>query len=73
MVLLQHASLVAALYAGLVTSAPGAWRHVVHEERGAHGKDWVKGDKVDGAAILPIRIGLTQTNLDDGHDLLMEV
>jgi hypothetical protein len=32
-----------------------------------------KGIRVDGAVELPIRVGMTQSNLDKGHDLLMEV
>lgn len=47
--------------------------HVVHERRNFKPKAWVKRDRVDAATELPVRIGMTQSNLDKGHDLLMEV
>ncbi|KAF8855369.1 subtilisin-like protein [Acephala macrosclerotiorum] len=48
-------------------------KHIVHERRGTIPKPWIKRNRVDGTAELPIRIGMTQSNLDKGHDLLMEV
>lgn len=47
--------------------------HVVHEKRSEASSPWVKGPKVDKDAILPIRIGLTQSNLENGYDHLMDV
>jgi tripeptidyl-peptidase-1 len=47
--------------------------HVVHECRDYVPKSWIKKGRLDGAAQLPVRIGMTQSNLDKGHDLLMEV
>jgi tripeptidyl-peptidase-1 len=47
--------------------------HVVHERRAFMPKTWVKRDRLDAAIELPVRIGMTQRNLDIGHDLLMEV
>ncbi|KAK3075448.1 hypothetical protein LTR53_001233 [Teratosphaeriaceae sp. CCFEE 6253] len=60
---------------GLVASclaAPTTVHHVVHEKRSTSG-DWLRRDRVHEDVKLPMRIGLTQTNLDKGHDLLMEV
>lgn len=47
--------------------------HVVHERRGYVPDAWVKRDRLDPAATLPVRIGMTQQNLDKGYDLLLEV
>jgi tripeptidyl-peptidase-1 len=52
---------------------PTSSRHVLHEKRDAVPKTWVKRDRLDAATTLPVRIGMTQTNLDKGYDLLMEV
>lgn len=47
--------------------------HVVHERREFVPKAWIKQNRVDAAAKLPVRIGMTQSNLENGHDLLMDV
>jgi hypothetical protein len=47
--------------------------HVVHEKRHALPRKWVKRDRILPEAILPIRIGLRQRNLDQGHSFLMDV
>ena len=36
-------------------------------------RDWVKSGRVEKSAVIPMRIGLTQTNLETGYDRLMEV
>jgi tripeptidyl-peptidase I len=54
-------------------AAPTNVRYVVHEERANLNHGFVKRERLDGAAVLPMRIGLTQTNLHMGYDLLMEV
>ena len=45
--------------------------HVLHEKRGF--SDAVRRGKVDPEAIIPIRLALTQSNLDSGYDHLMSV
>jgi tripeptidyl-peptidase-1 len=47
-------------------------RHVLHERR-EPSENWIKGDRVHSEVKLPMRIGLVQGNLDNGHDLLMQV
>ena len=47
--------------------------HVVHEKRQAKPIFWEKGDRVDPSIILPVRIGMTQSNLDLGPGMLDEV
>ncbi|KAF2172496.1 hypothetical protein M409DRAFT_63164 [Zasmidium cellare ATCC 36951] len=46
---------------------------IVHEKRSNIPHGWVKRYSVDGGAILPMRIALTQSNLDQAHEWLMEV
>lgn len=80
-------SLVAALAAGLaleVVANPvphvGAVKrevpptHALHERHAPHwGQKWAKRAKVPGNAVLPMRIGLKQSNLDAGHEKLMDL
>lgn len=64
---------VIGLFAAEIAAAPLSSSHVVHERRDVVPKAWIKRDRIDGAIELPIRIGMTQSNLDKGHDLLLEV
>ena len=47
--------------------------HVVHEKREYAPRQWEKRAKVDPSVLLPVRIGLTQSNLDRGAALLHEI
>jgi tripeptidyl-peptidase I len=47
--------------------------HVVHEKRLAPPRKWLKRDRISSEAILPMRIGLRQSNLEKGHSFLMDV
>ncbi|KAJ5505183.1 hypothetical protein N7463_008057 [Penicillium fimorum] len=60
----------------LVASAmavPTAHNYQLHERRDFIPKSWDEGKKVDGNVSLPVRIGLTQSNLDYGHELLTDL
>ncbi|KAM7187718.1 Pro-kumamolisin, activation domain containing protein [Naviculisporaceae sp. PSN 640] len=48
--------------------------HVCHErhESGCP-EGWIKGERVNASTLLPMRVGLRQSNLDKGHDLLMDI
>ena len=46
---------------------------VLHEKRHVPPTRWIKQDRIPKNAILPVRIGLTQNNLEKGHDFLMDV
>ena len=59
--------------AAQAAAVPFQASHIVHERRGYISKAWFKRDRLDARAELPVRIGMTQRNLDTGHDLLMEV
>lgn len=54
-------------------ASPTPRNYVVHERRDALPRVWVEESRLDKSAMLPMRIGLAQSNLDRGHDLLMEV
>uniref|UniRef100_A0A093V056 Aorsin n=1 Tax=Talaromyces marneffei PM1 TaxID=1077442 RepID=A0A093V056_TALMA len=57
----------------LAVAAPSPAKHVLHEKRERVSTDWVKGARIERSAILPIRIGLTQSNLPHGPEVLKEV
>lgn len=59
--------------AAFVNAAPAPMKHVLHEKRETVSQDWVKGARIERDAIIPMRIGLAQTNLDKGYDYLMDV
>jgi len=64
---------VLGILAAQVAAVPRPGNHVVHERRDAVPKSWIKRDRLDADAELPVRIGMTQSNLERGHELLMEV
>lgn len=56
-----------------VLAIPTRTDYVLHERRDVVPAHWTGEKRLDGQTVLPMRIGLTQSNLDRGHDLLMEV
>jgi tripeptidyl-peptidase I len=59
--------------AALTAAAPSPKGHVRHEKRDSPPAQWVKRSRVASDAILPVRIGLTQSNLHKAGDYLMDV
>jgi len=47
--------------------------HVVHERRTQPMQTWVKRDRLSPKAVLPMRVGLTQRNLERVDEYLMDV
>ena len=47
--------------------------HEVHERRDTLSPRWTKLDRVESHKLLPMRIGLTQSNIDNGYEHLMNV
>ena len=47
--------------------------HVVHERNNHVPSRWVKQSRVDARTWFPVRIGLSQENLNTSHELLMDV
>ncbi|KAI1352315.1 subtilisin-like protein [Xylaria sp. FL0043] len=77
-------SLLTALVAGLAletVASPAVPKrrdvpstHALHERHAPHwGHMWTKKSKVPAKSVLPMRIGLKQSNLDAGHDKLMDI
>ena len=68
------ATAAAAAFATLSSALPTSANHIVHEKRSGS-SNWspVQGAKPDGRITLPVRIGLTESNLHKGDDILMEV
>ena len=52
-------------------AAPAASPHVVHEERALPAR--FERRRVEPDALIPVRLGLKQSNLDSGYERLMEV
>ncbi|RPD56645.1 subtilisin-like protein [Lentinus tigrinus ALCF2SS1-7] len=46
---------------------------VLHEKRAAEPLDWVRSRRLEPTAVLPMRLGLTQSNMDKLEDMLMSV
>ncbi|KAK2624864.1 hypothetical protein QTJ16_006057 [Diplocarpon rosae] len=59
--------------AALCNAAPSPLKYVIHEERAVENRDWVRSSRLEKSAILPMKIGLSQTNLDMGYEYLMDV
>ena len=57
----------------IIEARPAPPTHVIHEKRHESMQTWIKRERVAGDAILPIKIGLKQQNLDKGYDWLMDV
>ena len=47
--------------------------HRLHEKRSDVPLGWSRGSKVDASRLLPLRVGLTQQNLEKGPELLLNV
>ena len=68
----KRSLLFAAIMAG--SAALPTSSAVIHEKRSLSGQSGlVNRQRVDAAAILPLRIGLLQSNLEDGYAHLMDV
>lgn len=57
----------------VVHGVPTPEHHVVHETREYLSSAWVKRDKLSGERYLPMRIGLTQSELENAEYHLMSV
>lgn len=65
-------TLVTAAFAATAFASPIS-NNVVHEKRDSLPPGWTKRSVLDRRALLPMRIGLAQNNLDKGGDWLHEV
>lgn len=61
-------------HAGARTKRTVPASHSLHERHLPHWENqWTKRSKVPDTQIFPMRIGLKQSNLEAGHDKLMEM
>ncbi len=71
---MQFKSLLLGTFVICATAAPApTTKHVLHEKRKSAPRAWERRDRIDPLQMLPVRIGLTQSNLDKGPGLLDEV
>lgn len=47
--------------------------HEIHEKRETLHPRWMKRGRVESTKLLPMRIGLKQTNLENGYEHLLDV
>ena len=59
--------------AAIALAAAVSASEVVHEARDFELPSWTRGSRIESSAIVPVRIGLKQTNLDAGPDRLMAI
>ena len=47
--------------------------HIVHEKRDVEHERWIKRERCDADKLMPMRVGLAQSNLDKAHEHLLDV
>ncbi|KAJ9220584.1 hypothetical protein DTO271D3_4637 [Paecilomyces variotii] len=70
---MRASALLLGALAAAAVAIPAPHNYVLHERRDVLPTSWSEGERIYRKTSLPMRIGLTQSNLDRGHDLLMEV
>lgn len=68
-----HAAKVIATLVACANALPAPESHVLHEKRHATVNGYYRGARVESEAVIPVRIGLVQSGLDQGYEHLMEV
>lgn len=62
------------LFLGVALAAPSPRAgHVLHEKRALEPVDWVQTRRLEPDRVLPLRIGLSQSNIDKLEDILMSM
>jgi len=70
--IMKSLAALAVLFTVAVEGLP-APSYVLHERRQEPSRAWIKRDRVAADAVLPMKIGLKQENLDEGYEYLMDV
>lgn len=62
-------------FAAYAAAAPAHSPYVVHEKRETTSEKWSRRSdiKLNRDAVIPMSFGLTQRNLENGYDFLMDV
>lgn len=66
-------SIAAVTFATLAATSPIGNTHSLHEKRSEIPPGWERLDTLDRRAVLPLKIGLAQSNLDKGWEWLNDV
>jgi len=66
-------TLLAGVFFAVALASPITPSNAPHERRDGVPRGWLKSERVPEGSILPMRVGLVQSNLEKGHDLLMDV
>lgn len=61
------------LGAAAIGSCVPSSNHVLHEKRDGLAPRWTLGKRVAPYSRMPMRIGLMQKNLENAHELLIDV
>ena len=69
---MRVSSLLCLSLSGLVVSSP-LGSHVLHEKRDAAPVAWTKHSRAPKDTVLPVRIGLTQRNLEHSDRFLDDI
>ena len=73
-IMIRKLTVIGLALSAFATAAPTSAPHVVHEERDVVSDDrWMRLGRVPSHARFPVRVGLTQSNLDDAHEHLIDV
>lgn len=71
---MMHFSIAALLALATVSATlPSPHGHILHEKRDYTPSKWIKRNRIPSDAVLSMRVGLTQRNLDLGEEFLMDV
>jgi len=62
-----------AILVAISTAHPSPNTHAVHEIRREGSSGYVKRARLESSAVIPVRIGLKQTGLDNAYEHLMDV
>ncbi|KAH8688998.1 putative protease S8 tripeptidyl peptidase I [Talaromyces proteolyticus] len=55
------------------TKSPSPGSHILHERRSYTPASWIKRSQAPRDMLLPIRVGISSQNIDQGHDYLMDI
>lgn len=69
----MHLLRVALLVGGIASVGATPQSYAIHEKRDVLYSHWEKRDRLHPQDMLPLRVGLSQSNLENGHNLLMDI
>lgn len=71
--MLFHSHLAALAVSSIVQAVPLTSTYALHQKRETPSSQWVRRDRVDRSARLPMRIALAQRDLHRGYNLVLDV